>query len=189
MEIPSTEPTVIRAGDSVAWARDLPAYSADDGWSLKYRLLWPAGAPADIASTGAGSLHSVDLGPADTTGYAAGPATLVAMVERGAGATLERVTLSQGAVTILPDLSASTGFDGRSSAVIALDALRAALASMVADASITAQSVSFDGRTTTFRSVADLRDMIAHYEREVARENDLAAAMNGVAAGRVQVRF
>lgn len=189
MEIPSTEPTVIRAGDSLAWSRDLPAYSADDGWSLKYRLLWPAGAPAEIASTGAGSLHSVALTAVDTAGYTAGTATLVAMVERGAGASLERVTLSQTAVNVLADLSVSTGFDGRSRAVIALDSLRAALASMVADESITAQSVSFDGRTTTFRSVADLRDMIAHYEREVAREQVLAAALNGVAAGRVRVRF
>lgn len=189
MEIPSTEPTVIRAGDSAAWSRELPAYSADDGWALKYRLIFSSGTPATITSTGAGTLHSVALTAGATAGYTAGIGTLVAMVERGSGITLERVTLAQTPVTVLPDLSLSTAFDGRSPALVALTNLRAALAAMVADGSLTVQSVNLEGRSTTFRSVDDLRSMIAHYEREVARESALAAALNGVASGRVQVRF
>lgn len=189
MELQTDEPTAIRAGDSVAWTRELPEHSAADGWALKYRLLYAAGTAVDITSTGAGTLHTVNLTAANTASYVAGSATLVAYVEKGSGGSLERVTLESTPITILPNLTTAATFDGRSANQVALANLRAALAAMTANTSITVQSVSLEGRSTTFRSMDDLRGAIAHYEREVARETSMAALLNGVASGRVQVRM
>lgn len=184
-----TEPTSIRAGDSVAWSRDLPAYPAADGWSLKYRILWPAGAAEEIATTADGTRYDAALSAADTATFAAGRAVLVSLVERGAGAGLQRVTLGSAALDILPNLATAAAHDGRSQNEIALAHLRAALAQMAANGGLTVSTVSLQGRATTFRTLDELRAAIAHYEREVARENALAAALNGVASGRVRVRF
>lgn len=189
MDLQTNEPTVIRAGDSVAWTRELPEYSAADGWTLKYRLLWPAGSPAVIASTGVGTRHSVALSAADTATYTAGTATLVAYVERQAGATLYRVTLESQTVTVLPNLAVSTAHDGRSANKIALDATYAALASYTAKGQSHVAEYDIAGRRMKFRDSADIIALIQFYERAVAKESAALAVMNGVAAGRVQVRF
>jgi hypothetical protein len=187
MGIQTTEPSAIRAGDSVTWQRELPEFSAADGWALKYRLLYASGAAVAITSTGVGTLHTVDLKSTDTAAYVAGDATLVGYVENTS--TGDRATLESNPIKILPDLTQAANFDGRSANMISLANLRTALASMVADSTITVLSTSVDGRSTTFRSMQELKDAITHYEREVQKENVAQALLNGVSPGRVVVRF
>jgi len=187
MGIPTSEPSAIRAGDSVTWQRVLPEFSAADGWALKYRLLYATGAAVDIASAGVETVHTVDLTSADTAAFVAGDATLVGYVENtGTGA---RTTLESASVKILPDLTQASTYDGRSANQIALANLRAALASMAADGTLTTLSVSLEGSSTTFRSMQELKDAIHHYEREVVRESVALGVLNGVSPNRVQVRF
>jgi hypothetical protein len=187
MELPSNEPTVIRAGDSVAWTRELPEYSAADGWALKYRLLYAVGTAVAIASTGVGTTHTVELTSAQTAAYLAGTATLVGFVENaGTGA---RATLESTPVTILTDLTTAANHDGRSANQIALAAARAALEKYVAAGQLHVAEYDIAGRRMKFRSSTEITDLIEHYEREVFKERAIAAAVNGVSAGRVQVRF
>lgn len=189
MDLQTNEPTVIRAGDSVAWTRELPEYSAAAGWALKYRLLYASGTAVDITSTGVGPLHTVSLTSANTGAYVAGSATLAAYVEKGFGPTLERATLESTAITILPNLITAATYDGRSANQIALANARAALASYMAKGQLHVAAYDIAGRTMTFRAATEITDLIQYYEREVFKENALLAAMNGVSAGRVQVRF
>ena len=61
LAIPATEPLSTRAGDSLSWSRSLPEYSAADGWTLKYRILWTTGSsPASFSAAGVGTLGVVD---------------------------------------------------------------------------------------------------------------------------------
>lgn len=189
MEVQTNEPTEIRAGDSVAWTRELAEYSTADGWALKYRLLYASGAAVDVVSTGAGTLHSVNLTAADTAAYAAGSATLVAYVEKGSGGTLQRSTLESTPVTILPNLITAANHDGRSENQIALANARAALASYMAKGQAHVAEYDIAGRRMKFRDSGQITELIRYYEHEVFRETALQAAVNGVAAGRVQVRF
>lgn len=114
-----TEPTHIRAGDSATWEREELAYSADDGWTLRYALRGPA--DINIEAVGNGTLHTVTLTSADTSDWVAGDYTAVVYVESDAG---ERVTLGSGMIQVLPDLVAATG-DQRSHVKRTLDALQA----------------------------------------------------------------
>lgn len=189
MELQTDEPTAIRAGDSVAWTRELPEYSAADGWALKYRLLYPAGTAVDITSTGAGTLHTVNLTAANTAAYVAGSATLVAYVEKGSGGTLERATLESTPITILPNLTTAATHDGRSANQIALANARTALASYMAKGQAHVAEYDIAGRRMKFRDSQQIVDLIRFYEREVSRETAAQALINGVAAGRVQVRM
>lgn len=179
------EPESFRAGDSVSWTESLPAYPVADGWALKYRLLWPTGTAINIPATGSGTDYSVNLTPADTAGWVAGSATLISWVEK----TSQRVLLEQQAVTILPDLAIANTYDGRSQAVKGLADARAALAAYMAKGQAHVAEYDIAGRRMKFRASMEITDLISYYEREVAKERAAQAAMNGVSAGRVCVRF
>jgi hypothetical protein len=116
-----TEPTQIRAGDSVTWEREELDYSTDNGWILHYALRGPS--EINIEAVGAGVLYKVNLTSADTSGWVAGEYNAVVYVQSDAG---ERVTLGAGMIQILPDLVAAAG-DQRSHVKRTLDALQAAI--------------------------------------------------------------
>jgi len=116
LAIPDTELLSIRAGDSLTWSRSLPEYSAADGWTLKYRILWTTGSsPASSSAAGVGTQHTVTLAAVTTASWAAGRATLFVFVERTvAGPATERVSLENQTLDIAAHLATATTFDGRS---------------------------------------------------------------------------
>lgn len=189
MDLTTNEPTAIRAGDSAGWTRELLEYSADDGWALKYRLLYAAGTAVDITSTGVATLHTVSLSAATTAAWVAGSATLAAYVEKGSGASLERATLESTPVTILPNLISATNHDGRSANQIALANARAALSDYASKGQIHVAEYDIAGRRMKFRDAGQIRELIQFYELEVSKERADQALINGVASGRVQVRM
>ncbi|MEW6612698.1 MAG: hypothetical protein AB1409_08155 [Pseudomonadota bacterium] len=178
-------PTSFRAGDSVSWTETLAAYPASAGWALKYRLLWSTGTAVAITATASGDGFAVTLSATDTAAWTAGAATLVSWVEKGT----QRVTLAQQAVTILPNLAAAATYDGRSQAQKALADAKAALAAYMANGQIHVAEYEIAGRRMKFRSSAEIRDLINHYEREVAAERALQALLEGGTPGRVLTRF
>lgn len=181
---PMPAPTSLRAGDSAAWTESLPDYPASDGWTLKYRILWRAGAPVDFSASASGDDYAVSLAAADSAAWTPGPATLVRWLEQGA----DRVTIGRQPIEILPDLTVATEFDGRTTSERGLDDARAALAAYTASGRGHVEEYEVAGRRLRFRAVQDIKDLITHYEAEVAKERALRAAVAGVAAGRVCIR-
>lgn len=180
---PSVEPSVIRAGDSVAWDRTLPEFSASSGWTVSYRIVGVA-QKYDIATSGAGDVWSVALTSATTSAYTAGRYTLVGYAAKGT----ERHTFYASRCEVMPNLAEIGQFDGRSAARVALDAARAALYSMTGDRAV---SYTIGDRTVSFEARADLIAHVQYLEREVAREAAAAqvAAGMGMPPGRVMVRM
>jgi hypothetical protein len=178
-------PTTFRAGDSITWTDSLAAYPADDGWALKYKLLWPSGSAVEIATTPAGADHAVALTSANTAAWVAGSATLLAYVEKGA----IRATLASDPVTIQPNLVTATSFDGRSIAVRSLADARAARSAYLLGGKAHVAEYDIAGRRMKFRTVKEIGDLIEQLEREVARERAAQALLEGGTPGRVQVRF
>lgn len=178
-------PDTFRGGDSVSWTESFPAYPASAGWALKYRLLWPAGTAVNIDATAAGDDHAVNLAAADTAGWTAGTATLIAWMEKGT----ERVTLEQQTVAVLPNLTAAATYDGRSQAAKALADARMALASYMANGQLHVAEYDIAGRRMKFRNTTEITELIAFYEGEVARERAAIAILQGGSPGRVHTRF
>jgi len=172
LAIPETEPLSIRAGDSLAWSRSLPEYSAADGWTLKYRLLWTTGSsPVSFSAAGVGTQHTVNLAAAVTAAWAAGRATLFVFVERPiAGPATERVSLETKTIEIAANLATATTFDGRSANVKALDDLNAAMASYCTAGHGPVAEYQIGDRRMKFRSTTEIAELIAYYERQVAIE-------------------
>jgi hypothetical protein len=127
VEIPTAEPPVITAGDTIRWQISLPDYPASAGWTLKYALVSAAG-KHDVTSIAAGADHLVEIAAATSAGYAAGLYQYQKYVEKGAGETLERITLDLGTLTVARSLAAlATATDTRSFARRALDAIEAVI--------------------------------------------------------------
>lgn len=178
-------PTTFRAGDSASWQESLPAYPANSGWALKFRLLWPSGAAIAFDATASGADYTVSRSAADTASWPAGSATLVAYVDKGA----ERITISSVSVTILPNLVTATNHDSRSVAVRSLAAALAAREAYLASGKAHVAEYDIAGRVMKFRSAQDLNDLIEQLQREVARERATLAILQGGAPGRVMTRF
>lgn len=190
IETPTTAPTSFRAGDFAAWKTAIPEYDAADGWSLIYRLILPFGAATEFSATdGVGGDYAVSLSATATSTWQAGAGTLLSRVERGSGPGLERVTLGQQAVTILPNLATASSFDGRSIAAKGLADARTALAQYMAKGQAHVAEYHISDRVMKFRTTQDILDLIAYYEREVAKERATAALMQGTAPGRIYTRF
>jgi len=181
-----SEPTTLRAGDSIAWTHTVPDSPASAGWVLAYRLIWPNGTAVDITTTPVGDDFSVDLPAASTSAYTTGHATLASWVSRGA----DVYTLAQTAVEILPNLRTATIFDGRSGAEKRLEQARAALDSYLAGGKAHVASYDIGERKMVFRNSKELIDLIAFLESEVNKERAAMALFNGTGLpGRVHTRF
>ena len=171
---PTSEPTAFRAGETVAWSRELPEYSADDGWVLKYRIFWPSGASAQtLLTVGDGTVHTMSISASESALLQSGPASLWAYVARmtGAPAVLERVDLGVTAVQIGANLINQAALDPRSINERCLDDLRTALASYVTGGSAHVAEYQIGDRTMKFRSLREIQDLVAYYEREIRRSN------------------
>jgi hypothetical protein len=179
-------PTQIRAGDSVAWSETLDGYPPADGWSLKYRLLWPSGSSVEnILATVSADQYQVSLSATATATWPAGYATLVSFVTRG----VERVTLEQRLVEVLPNLETATVFDGRSQNQRALSDAKAALAAYMASGRMHVAEYDIAGRSMKFRTPEEIRALIEYYEAECAKERAALAILSGGSPGRVLTRF
>lgn len=169
------EPTSFRAGDSAAWTATLQDYPASAGWTLSYRLLSQAGVAQDIETTPVGDDYHVSLTTADTAAWPAGNATLVKIVSKGS----ERITLGAPVVAILPNLATAPTYDGRTQNEKGLADAEAALAAYVAAGQMHVEGYEVAGRTMKFRTVQDIKDLIAHYRVAVMRDRTAQALLNG----------
>jgi len=186
MAIPTFEPVIVTAGDTIAWTRAFSDYPASAGWTLKYRLINAAG-KIDITAAASGADHAVTVSAATSAAWAAGTYAWQAYVEGGGS---ERYTVGTGSIVIKPNLAAQTGgFEARGTWEKALADLRAALAAWITSSG-QVQEYEIAGRRMKFVSADDLRKRIAIAEKEAAREAAATAAAAGNPLGRqLYVRF
>lgn len=184
-DIPTTEPTTLRAGDTWKWTQSLSDYPAS-AWTLKYRFKSPAGGFEIIASA-SGTDHAVTVAATTSAGYKAGTYTWAAWVE---GGTSEKYTVGTGTCEVLPDLrsTAATALqDVRSHARKMLDAVQAWLESR--DPAVAEYEIA--GRRMKYIPLADLLKLRQRYLAEVAAEDRAAKIARGLAvsSGRIQFRL
>lgn len=119
LQVPTTEPTAARAGDTWRWERDLPDYPAPT-WTLTYTLC-NASAAYTLTAGANGVRHRLNLASDDTADYVAGAYDWIAHVSDGT----DRFQIGAGRIQIHPDLTEAERYDGRSHARKVLEALQA----------------------------------------------------------------
>lgn len=182
LPIPTTEPNIITAGDTITWARNLPDYPASGGWVLNYALRGVAA--IDIAATADGDNHLVNVGSADSSGYADGVYSLQGYVTNGT----DRITILSQTITIKPDLVAATaGYDGRSHVKKTLDAIEAVIEGRAGKGD---QELTIDGTRLVKMTATELLELRSRYKSEYRKELQLARVAQGKNSGRkIVTRF
>lgn len=184
-DIPSTEPTTARAGDTWRWTRTLADYLSSDGWTLKYRFKSPS-AGFEIEASADGDGWAVTVAASTTTGYAAGTYAWIAWVEGGSS---EKYTVDTGTLTIDPDFrsgTATAAYDARSHARKTLDAIKVWIEAR--DQGVAEYEIA--GRRMKYIPIADLLKLRQYYQAEVNAEIAAEKLANGLASpAKIQFRL
>lgn len=165
--VPTTEPTVIHAGDSIHFERDIDDYSAAD-WTLTYRLLSMAGAAAITFTAAAdGSKFEITVTSAVTAAWTAGEYTLIGYLTDGTS----RVQVYSGKFSVLPDPATVDHFDSRTY----LERILALLEEVIEKGVIREViRYSYGGVTTEVQSMKDALDARDRIKAAIAQEEAVA---------------
>lgn len=177
-DIPTSEPSELRSGDTWKWTKTLADYPAS-AWTLKYRFKNAAGG-FEITASSSGDDYSVTVAASTTTGYAAGAYSWIAWVEGGS----EKYTVDTGTVTLNPDYrsgTATAALDDRTHAQIVLDAIEAVIEGR---ASKDQEEYMIAGRSIKRTPIASLLKLRQHYLAEVEAQKAREAIANGLGTGR-----
>ena len=175
---PTSEPSILRAGETWEWERTLSAYPAAE-WTLSYTFT-NATAKLSITAGKDGDTHVVSVAQATTAAYTAGRYDGFGQVTDGS----ETFSVWAGGLEVLPDLATATSYDGRSHARVMLDAILALLEGRASDDQLDQVSAVLGDRSQA-RNPELLLPMRDRYRVEVLREEQ---AKRSGATGRILVR-
>jgi hypothetical protein len=185
MEIPTSEPSVVTAGDTLTWRITLDDYPASAGWVLAYRLLNAAG-NINITAAASGADHLVSIPAATSANWAAGDYRFTAWVTKSA----ERYTIKSGNLTVRPNVAALTTLDDRSPERRALEALQAAYITYLSNDQGHVAEYEIAGRKMKFRSAAEIWMQIERLKIEVSKQDTADRLAAGLPTRRrLLVRF
>lgn len=164
----------IVAGETLNYRAVAPDYPASAGWVVTLYINPRAGGTAtSVVGTADADDHLLQVTAVTTANWAAGWWAWETWAALGG----ERYRLEHGQLQVVPGLiGAAAGTDTRSQAQRALDDAKAALAAWTP----TTKRYRINGREMEFNGVADILQVISHWENEVRREANAEA----MAAGR-----
>lgn len=172
-------PATATAGLNFSALVDVPAYPAPE-WALVAYIRGPKS--VDLTATPAGTAHQFSAPAGTTSEWAAGDYWYSLRATRGA----EVVEIERGTLRVLPDLAAAgDGYDGRSAAQIALDAINAVLEKR---ATLDQERYRINNRELYRTPIADLIKLRSFYAQQVRRENACRAGRSTFGR-QVLVRF
>jgi hypothetical protein len=177
--VPTIEPNIITAGDTIQWSRSFPDYPSASGWVLKYALRGPS-----VIDITADASQQVIVLASTSSAWVAGVYSVQGYVVKGA----EQHTIYSGTMIIRPNLINVSGiYDGRSHARRVLDAIEAVIEKRASKGD---QQTTIDGIMLNKMTAEQLMMMRARYQRECAAEQRVTDRLDGKKSGRrVLMRF
>jgi len=176
-DIPSQEPTVITAGDTIKWTKSLGSDYPATTYTLKYRLHLRnavAAEPITITAAADGADYSITVAAATSAAYTAGEYDWYSWVESGT----ERYSIDSGRLTIKPDPEeVAAGTDLRSHAEKMLDLIETVLES---GATSDQKRIKINDREIEKYTFEELLDLREYYKKAVEAEHN----EDDIAAGR-----
>lgn len=172
-------------GDTLDFPTSVSGYPASAGYTLTYRLIpLVPGTPITILAGANGDDYRTQVEAVTTATWAAGQYSWFAEISKA----LDKFIVDSGVLTLKPNPRTITGYDGRSPARKALDAIDAGLATFGANAHI--QEYTIANRHMRFSTQAELIAMRSQLKDEVWREEAAAKMAAGMPNPRnIHVRF
>jgi hypothetical protein len=168
--IPTKEPEVITAGDTVKWTRQYGDYPASAGWELNYYLRTPVAVNKfafGTEITASGDSFAVVIPALTSAGWTHGTYKWAAFVTKGE----ERYGVGTGVMLIKPNLATTTPIDDRSHVQKVYEALCAVIENR---ATADDQSYTIGGRSLTRMNIDELERWKTTYGNRLARERGKA---------------
>lgn len=182
--VPTSEPSVIVAGQTLKWEKSLSEYPASDGWTLTYEFRGAGSFTVTATTSSDGADYDIEVAKATTDSYPAGDYWWDAYVDDGT----ERWKVASGRAQVVEDLAdVNAPHDGRSFAAQMVDALEA---TMLGKASQDQMSMKVGDRELGRMSWQQLLQARAQFRAELAQEKAAERAALGLdAQTAVNVRF
>lgn len=170
-DIPTREPTIITAGDSVRWKRPASSFPASV-YALSYALI-SNDRRILIAATGDGEDHLIDVAGSVTAEWPPGDYGWQLYAHR----PYDRVTIDRGRLTVAPNFATMTGHDDRGHVRKVLDAIEATIEGR---ATADQQEYEILGRKMVKIPVTDLLVLRDRYKAELQRIEAAARIAKGL---------
>ena len=159
------------------WVASHPTYKSGD-YSLEVGIAGPVGVPVTVTPQDDGSWLC------EIAGTDVSEAGVYYWTARVTDSDNDWRVIGSGTIIAIQDLATvDTPYDGRSDAQKILDKVRAAIAALVEGKPV--QSYSIEGRSASYYSLSELRDLESHYQRIVNQEK----AAQDIANGKPSPRF
>lgn len=158
--IPTSEPTVLTAGNSWQWDQTYSDYPASDGWALEYVLTGAHESVITIAATDNAGTWEIRVPSATTAEYTPGSFRLVGLVSDGT----DRHVVYSAPLSVLPDPASATPDEGHAEKMLAK--IRARIEERMDEDT---SSYSVAQRALQKEDLAQLRRMEAVYAERVSQ--------------------
>lgn len=179
LAIPSTEPNVLRAGDSWQWNKTLGDFPAST-WTLTYYLYGTSIVDADgFAATASGDEHQVRTLPAYSEGFTPGEYTLVGVVDDGT----DRHTIYEDALEVVGDPATLAQSIQKTHAETCFDLLEALIEGRIPKDK---ESFQINGRAVNRIPIAEAMKLRGYYAGQIEQER---AGGEGLGGPVVEVYF
>lgn len=180
---PTTEPTVLIAGDSWSWTKTLSTYPPSEGWALGYSFRGASTLlDADVVTSVSGGGYAVAVDKTKTLALVAGAYQWQSyVIGSGAFAGL-RYTVDSGILTVIGALSALSGAAGQNHVERVLIKLEAEIEARIAGTGSAHESYSIMGRSIGKIPMEKLLRMRSIYAEKVRRLNNRGSISTPVLA-------
>lgn len=169
VDVPTSEPSTLTAGDTWKWTKSVQDYPASDGWQLSYAFR--GGMKLDLAWATEVTAHANGRDFTITV-----PATKTDKLPKGtyhwaayATKAAERFEVDHGTLTVRPNLAVGTLEDGKTHAEKTLAVLEAKLEGRLAS---DLENYVIAGRSVSKIPVSELVKLRQQYRAEVWRERN-----------------
>jgi hypothetical protein len=184
--IPTKEPQIITAGDTIEFIRTISDYPASDGWTLSYVLRGPQTYRTN-ATTYQTSDYRVALASNTTANYLPGLYSLEAYVTNATARYSVETWFPQVTVRENPAAYTDQAFDNRTFAAKTLAACETAILKL---GSRTVQTASVNGQSYSIQQLPALLALRNRMREEVQAQQDAISVAAGLGAKKnVLVRF
>lgn len=173
-QIQEGEPDTLIAGDTWRWRKTLGDYPPSEGWVLSYAIRGASVIPpAAVVVVAAAGYYDVSVAASATALLAVGTYRWAAIATAGA----EVVTADSGVFAVERNLQTAAAGEATTHAERMVSLIEAALESRIPSGMA---SYQIAGRAVTSYTPTELRQLRAHYRREVWRQRNQHAAAQTV---------
>jgi len=170
---PTTEPTILVAGDSWSWTKTLSTYPPSEGWTLGYSIRGVSTLlDTDVVTGVSGGGYTVSVDKVKTGALGEGAYKWQSYVTGSGAYAGQRYTVDQGVFTVIAALSSLSGSQGQTHVERTLAKIESEIEARLAGTGSAHENYSINGRSIGKIPIEKLLRLRSIYADKVRRLNN-----------------